>query len=149
MNLVVLRITIVKNASLNCQHGVQTLVGGLSRFLNPSFRRVLPAYATLLLWNASWSVTITGPVLPLYIESLGIGIVGWSTLAATFALGMFLFEWVWGSLSDRFNRKYLLIFSSLCMSAVFVLYVRHGSFFFFCSSATAFGSCWSCSRAND
>ncbi len=99
--------------------------------LNPSFRRVLPAYVTLLLWNVSWSVTITGPVLPLYIETLGIGIVGWSTLAAVFALGMFLFEWVWGSLSDRTNRRHLLIVSLLCMSAIFILYTRHGSFFFF------------------
>ena len=99
--------------------------------MNPNFRRALPAYVTLLLWNVSWSVTITGPVLPLYIESLGIGIVGWSTLAATFALGMFLFEWIWGSLSDRTNRKHLLIFSLLCMSVIFVLYTRHGSFFFF------------------
>jgi len=99
--------------------------------LNPSFRRVLPAYVTLLLWNVSLSVTLTGPVLPLYIEKLGIGIVGWSTLAAMFALGMFLFEWVWGSLSDRTNRRHLLIFSLSCMSAIFILYTRHGSFFFF------------------
>jgi len=107
------------------------LVGSLSRLLNPSFRRVLPAFVALLLWNASWSVTITGPVLPLYIESLGIGIAGWSALAATFALGMFLFEWVWGSLNDRIDRKHLLIFSLLCMSGLFVLYAHHGSFFFF------------------
>ena len=99
--------------------------------LNSSFRRVLPAYVVLLLWNVSWSVTITGPVLPLYIKALGIGIVGWSTLAAAFALGMFLFEWVWGSLNDRIDRKHLLIFSFLCMSGLFVLYAHHGSFFFF------------------
>lgn len=92
---------------------------------------MLPAYLTLLLWNVAWSVTLTGPVLPLYIETLGIGIVGWSTLAATFALGMFLFEWVWGNLSDRTNRRHLLIISFLCMSAIFILYTLHGSFFFF------------------
>jgi len=107
------------------------LVSSLSRLLNPSFRRVFPALVTLLLWNVSWSVTITGPVLPLYIESLGIGIAGWSALAATFALGMFLFEWMWGSLSDRIDRKSLLIFCLLCMSGAFVLYARHSSFFFF------------------
>jgi MFS family permease len=70
-------------------------------------------------------------VLPLYIESLGIGIAGWSALAAAFALGMFLFEWIWGSLNDRIDRKHLLIFSSVCMSVIFVLYARHGSFFSF------------------
>jgi MFS family permease len=110
---------------------VFALVGSLSRIVDPSFRRVLPAFVALLLWQVSWSLTITGPVLPLYIKSLGIGIAGWSALAATFALGMFLFEWMWGSLSDRIDRKYLMIFSLLCMSGMFVLYARHGSFFFF------------------
>ena len=88
----------IKNLGLDCgsERDAHVLVGGVSRLLNPSFRRVLPAYVTLLLWNVSLSVTLTGPVLPLYIEKLGIGIVGWSTLAAMFALGMFLFEWVWG-----------------------------------------------------
>ena len=123
----------IKNLGLDCgsERDAHVLVGGVSRLLNPSFRRVLPAYVTLLLWNVSLSVTLTGPVLPLYIEKLGIGIVGWSTLAAMFALGMFLFEWVWGSLSDRTNRRHLLIFSLSCMSAIFILYTRHGSFFFF------------------
>jgi len=115
----------IKNLELDCRPQLErhVLVDGVSDLLNPSFRRVLPAYVTVLLWNVSWSVTITGPVLPLYIETLGFGIVGWSTLAATFALGMFLFEWVWGSLSDRTNRRHLLIFSLLCVSAIFVLYI--------------------------
>ena len=123
----------IKNLGLDCgsERDAHVLVGGVSRLLNPSFRRVLPAYVTLLLWNVSLSVTLTGPVLPLYIEKLGIGIVGWSTLAAMFALGMFLFEWVWGSLSDRTNRRHLLIISFVCMSAIFILYTLHGSFFFF------------------
>ncbi len=92
---------------------------------------MLPALVILLLWNVSWSISITGPVLPLYIKSLGIGIAGWSALAATFALGLFLCEWMWGSLSDRIARKHLLVFSFLCMSGIFVIYARHGSFFFF------------------
>jgi DHA1 family multidrug resistance protein-like MFS transporter len=99
--------------------------------LNASLRRVLPAYLTLLLWNTAWSMSITGPVLPLYIEALGIGIVGWSALAAAFAVGMFLFEWVWGSLSDRTERLFLMVPSVLGMSVLFALYTFHGSFSFF------------------
>jgi DHA1 family multidrug resistance protein-like MFS transporter len=76
-------------------------------------------------------MSITGPVLPLYIEALGIGIVGWSALAAAFALGMFLFEWVWGSLSDRTERLLLMVPSVLGMSVLFALYTFHGSFSFF------------------
>jgi DHA1 family multidrug resistance protein-like MFS transporter len=44
---------------------------------------------------------------------------------------MFLFEWVWGSLNDRMNRRHLLILCLLSMSTVFVLYTYHGSFFYF------------------
>ena len=115
---------------IGCKSPNRRLVG-VSRLLNPSFRRVLPAYLTLLLWGVAWSLTITGPVLPLFIKTLGIGIVGWSALAAMYALGMFLFEWVWGSLGDRTNRRYLLIGCISCMSAIFILYTLHGSFFFF------------------
>lgn len=104
---------------------------GKSRLLAPGFRRVLPAYVTSLLWNVCWSVTVAGPVLPLYIESLGVGIVEWSMLAAAFALGMFLSEWVWGTLSDKANRKYLLALSLLCTTALFALYTLHGSLLFF------------------
>lgn len=96
-----------------------------------NLRRLFPAYLTVLLWNISWSISITGPILPLYIEKLGIGILGWGTLAAAFAAGMFLFEWVWGSLSDRTERLYLMLASVLCMSLLFVLYTFHGSFVLF------------------
>jgi DHA1 family multidrug resistance protein-like MFS transporter len=79
----------------------------------------------------AWSTSITGPVLPLYVESLGIGIMGWSALAAAFAVGMFLLEWVWGSLCDRTDRRLLMVISVLCMSVLFVLYTHHGLVHFF------------------
>jgi MFS family permease len=110
---------------------VHSYGSGAYSLLSASFRRVLPAYLTLLLWHTAWSITVTGPVLPLYIEAIGIGIIGWSELSAVFALGMFLFEWVWGSLSDRIGRPFLMIASTLCMSLLFVLYASHGSFAFF------------------
>jgi len=69
-----------------------------------------------------WSASISGPVLPLYVESLGIGVIGWSLLATSSAVGMFLFEWLWGALADRVDRRLLMLFSVLCMSALFPLY---------------------------
>jgi len=66
-----------------------------------------------------------GPVLPLYVESLGISIIGWGVLAAAFGVGMFLLEWVWGSLCDRIDRRLLMISSVLCMSVIFELYTLH------------------------
>jgi DHA1 family multidrug resistance protein-like MFS transporter len=60
--------------------------------------------------------------MPLYVRSLGIGAVEWGVLVAAWALGMFLFEWVWGSLSDRKDRRQLMILSVLGMSVLFSLF---------------------------
>jgi len=83
---------------------------------------VLPAYLILILWNVTWSVSISGPVMPLYVKSLGIEIVDWSLLATSAALGMFFLEWVWGFLSDRMDRRLLMVLSALVMSSLFPLY---------------------------
>jgi len=63
--------------------------------------------------------------MPLYVQSLGIGPVAWGILAATWALGMLLVEWAWGSLSDRKDRRRLMLFSTLSMSILFVLFTIH------------------------
>jgi DHA1 family multidrug resistance protein-like MFS transporter len=60
--------------------------------------------------------------MALYVESLGIGIMDWSLLAASAALGMFLLEWVWGALYDRIDLRLLMILSVLGMSVLFPLY---------------------------
>jgi DHA1 family multidrug resistance protein-like MFS transporter len=93
--------------------------------LSSNLHRVIPAYLTLFVWNVAWGMSINGPVLPLYVESLGISVIGWSVLAAAFAVGMFLLEWVWGSLCDRTDRRLLMISSVLCMSVIFALYTLH------------------------
>ena len=60
--------------------------------------------------------------MPIYVQSLGIGVIGWSLLATSAALGMFLFEWIWGAMSDRVDRRFLILFSTLAMSVLFPLY---------------------------
>ena len=64
--------------------------------------------------------------MPLYVKSLGIGILGWSLLAASAALGMFILEWVWGALYDRFDGRLLMVLSILCMTVLFPLYTIQG-----------------------
>ena len=90
--------------------------------LSHPFRRLLPVYATLVVWTIAWTASANGPVMPLYVESLGIGIVDWSLLAAASALGMFLLEWLWGALYDRIDRRLVMSLSVLCMSILFPLY---------------------------
>jgi MFS family permease len=90
--------------------------------LNSNLRQLLPVYATLVVWTIAWTASVNGPVMPLYVGSLGIGIVGWSALAASAAIGMFLLEWIWGALYDRIDRRLLMILSVLAMSTLFPLY---------------------------
>ena len=63
--------------------------------------------------------------MPLYVQSLGVGITGWSILATALALGMFFFESSWGTLSDRVDRRFLIFFAMLAMSLLFPLYTFH------------------------
>ena len=67
-----------------------------------------------------------GPVMPLYVRSLGIGVMGWSLLAMSAGLGMLLFEWVWGTLSDRVDRRLLMAVVFLSISALYPLYTLQG-----------------------
>jgi ACDE family multidrug resistance protein len=83
---------------------------------------MLPVYMIMLLSSTLQSVSISGPVMPLYIHSLGIGIVDWSLLVTSSALGMFLFEWIWGTLSDRVDGRYLMLCSAIAMSIILPLY---------------------------
>lgn len=87
-----------------------------------SFRRILLIYLILLFWSILWSTSVGGPVMPLYVQSLGAGVFRWSLLATSLALGMLVFEWVWGAMSDRVDRRYLMLFSIITMSVLFHLY---------------------------
>jgi len=93
--------------------------------LNRNLRRVAPVYLALLLWSTTQSISLGGPIMPLYVKSLGIGPVEWGVLAGVWALGMLLLEWVWGGLSDTRDRRLLIIVSTLSMSALFVLFTVH------------------------
>ena len=98
----------------------------VSTLSNWNFRQLLPVYAMLVIWIIAWTVSVNGPVMPLYVESLGIGVLGWSLLAASAAVGMFILEWMWGALFDRVDGRMLLILSMLCTSALFPLYTIQG-----------------------
>ncbi|HKM75763.1 MAG TPA: MFS transporter [Candidatus Bathyarchaeia archaeon] len=90
-----------------------------------NFLRILPIYLVLLLWMILWTASVGGPVMPLYVQSLGVSIAGWSILATALALGMFFFESSWGTLSDRVDRRFLIFFGMLAMSLLFPLYTIH------------------------
>jgi len=100
-------------------------------FLNSNVRRLFPVYLTLVIWTIAWTASVNGPVMPLYVESLGIGIVGWSLLAASAGLGMFFLEWAWGALYDKVDRRLLMVLSALSVSILYPLYTLQGSIPYF------------------
>ena len=90
--------------------------------MSSNLRRLLPIYFIFLFWSVLRTVSVNGPVMPLYVQSLGIGVIGWSLMATSNGLGMFFFEWIWGNMADRINRRLLIIISLLAISVVSPLY---------------------------
>ena len=90
--------------------------------MNTPLRQLLPVYVTLFVWAVSWTLAVNGPVMPLYVESLGIGVLNWGLLAASIAFGMFVLEWVWGVYYDRIDPRLLMVLSVLAMSVIYPLY---------------------------
>jgi MFS family permease len=92
---------------------------------NSPLRRLTPIYLLLILRNTAWSLSVSGPVLPLYVRSLGVEIVDWGLLATAHAVGLIIFEGLWGTVSDRVDRRWMLVAAILCMGLVFPLYALH------------------------
>ncbi len=80
----------------------------------------LPFYAVILLWG--FGSGILTPVLPLYARSLGFSIEGWGLLVTVYAASTFVFEWMWGALSDRVDRRAFIAAGLLSGAALTYLY---------------------------
>ena len=90
--------------------------------MDESLKKLLPVYALVFLRALSLSISVNGPIMPLYVRSLGVSVSQWSFLATSLAVGLISFEAFWGSMSDRLNRIRILIISMVLMSAVLPLY---------------------------
>ena len=90
--------------------------------LSPTLKRLLPVYIILAFRNTAWMGSVAGPVLPLYVRQLGVDILNWGFMYTAMSVGLILFEGVFGSLSDRIDRKKMIIAASVGMGLVFPLY---------------------------
>jgi len=62
------------------------------------------------------------PIIPYYIESFGAGGNALGLLMAVFAVMQFIFSPIWGTFSDRFGRKNILIIGCLGNALAHVLF---------------------------
>ncbi len=70
-------------------------------------RNLVILFATLVILMIGFGIII--PILPFYVEMLGGSGLAMGMLMAIFSLMQFLFSPIWGSLSDRFGRKPILL----------------------------------------
>lgn len=91
-----------------------------------TLRRLLPVYLIVIFRSVAWTLSVSGPVLPLYVRSLGVDVMEWGVLAMAQGVGLILFEGLWGTLSDLVDRRRLLISALFGMALVFPFYTVRG-----------------------
>jgi DHA1 family multidrug resistance protein-like MFS transporter len=91
-----------------------------------TLRRLLPVYLIIIFRSLAWTLSVSGPVLPLYVRSLGVDIMEWGFLAMAQGVGLILFEGLWGTLSDRVDRRRMLLSALFGMALVFPFYTVRG-----------------------
>jgi len=79
------------------------------------YRALLPVLMTVFLDLIGFGIVI--PLLPFYAEEYGASAAEVTWLMAAYSLAQFLFAPLWGSASDRFGRRPVLI-ASILMTAV-------------------------------
>jgi len=94
--------------------------------LDESIRKLLPVYVLVFLRAFGLSISINGPMMPLFVRSLGVSVSQWGLLSTFSAVGLICFEAFWGFMSDRVNRIRILIIAMIFMGAVLPMYTFEG-----------------------
>lgn len=77
-------------------------------FKNP---KLLTLFFTMVVMMLGFGIVI--PIMPFYIERFGAGGTELGMMMAVFSIMQFLFSPFWGSLSDRFGRKKIMMIGTL------------------------------------
>lgn len=90
--------------------------------MDDSIKKLLPIYILVFLRALGLALSVNGPIMPLYVRSIGISVSQWGLLSTIFAIGLVSFEAFWGTMSDRINRIWLLTLALIFMGSVLPLY---------------------------
>jgi len=77
---------------------------GEGMFKNP---KLLTLFFTMIVVMLGFGMVI--PIFPFYVEQFGVGGKGLGIMMALFSIMQFIFSPFWGSLSDRYGRKKILL----------------------------------------
>ena len=75
--------------------------------LNKDQRNIAILFFTMVVMMIGFGIII--PIIPFYVDFLGVGGKELGMLMAVFSIMQFIFAPFWGSLSDRFGRKPILV----------------------------------------
>ncbi len=85
-------------------------------FKNP---KLLTLFFTMIVVMIGFGIVI--PIMPFYVESFGVGGTGMGAMMALFSVMQFIFSPFWGSLSDRYGRKKILLIGALGNGVTMIL----------------------------
>ena len=77
-------------------------------FRNP---KLMTLFFTMIVVMLGFGIII--PIMPFYVERFGVGGTGLGLIMALFSIMQFLFSPFWGSLSDRYGRKKIMLIGAL------------------------------------
>jgi DHA1 family multidrug resistance protein-like MFS transporter len=79
--------------------------------MKPQHRNLVILFVTQITVMIGFGIIF--PILPFYVESFGAGGSAMGLLISVFSLMQFLFAPIWGSLSERYGRKPMLVLGTL------------------------------------
>lgn len=82
--------------------------------------KLLTLFFTMIVVMMGFGIVI--PIMPFYVEQFGVGGTGLGFMMALFSIMQFIFSPFWGSLSDRYGRKKIMLIGALgnALSLIFM-----------------------------
>lgn len=82
--------------------------------------KLMTLFFTMIVVMIGFGIVI--PIMPFYVEQFGVGGTGLGFMMALFSIMQFIFSPFWGSLSDRYGRKKIMLVGALgnALSLIFM-----------------------------
>ena len=79
--------------------------------------------ASLILFTVTLGIGIISPILPILVENMGVGGILLGLIFSSFSISRLLFLPLFGTLSDRYNKKIIILLGLSLYSIIALLYI--------------------------